>query len=116
MPSELCGLVDGRGGQSHRCSALRCEDSRAMPSVRPTVGSQSSQSGAHITHCSLQDCPWAARGAHCSTATGQALLAAPAPPRTGLEAIPAQSPSRNTPLSCALNFDLLLNCHSPGKR
>lgn len=30
MPSELCGLVDGRGGQSHRCSALRCEDSRAM--------------------------------------------------------------------------------------
>lgn len=65
MPSELCGLVDGRGGQSHRCSTLRCEDSRAMPSVRPTVGSQSSQSGAHITHCSLQDCPWAARGAHC---------------------------------------------------
>jgi len=47
VPSELCGLVDGRGGQSHRCSALRCEDSRAMPSVRPTVGSQSSQSGAH---------------------------------------------------------------------
>lgn len=46
---------------------------------------------------------------------GSSPPAARAAQRAGLEAITARGRSRNTLLSCSLNFDLLFNFHSSGK-